>query len=160
GLWIGLCMVTLVGAGVAVLVATSTNKLARDPDTSDRSRGTIADAGVTVTPTRVDAALDSDVPGEIPQAKVARLILAGAAAMRDSKYDDAERLLKQAYAIEERADVLYYLCANEMMRGRCRDARATCELVSQKWPGDPIAKVAADTNLHIVPDSTISGCYQ
>ena len=100
------------------------------------------------------------MPGETREAKVARLILAGAAAMRESKYDDAAVLLKQAYAIEERADVLYYLCANDLMRGRCREARATCERVSQKWPGDPIAKVAADTNVHILPDSTISGCYQ
>ena len=80
--------------------------------------------------------------------------------MRDSKYNDAEVLLKQAYAIEERADVLYYLCVTDMMRGRCRDARATCELVSRKWPSDPIAKVAADTSLRILPDSTSAWCYQ
>jgi hypothetical protein len=47
-----------------------------------------------------------------------------------------------------------------MMRGRCRDARATCELIRQKWPGDPITKVAENTNLRILSDSTIVGCYR
>ena len=160
GLWIGLCVVTVVGAGVAVLAATGSSKQARDPISSAGSGSVVADAAVTVSPARVDAALASDTPGELPQAKLARLIIAGAAAMRDNKYDQAEVLLKQAYAIEERADVLYYLCVNDMMRGRCRDARATCERVSQKWPGDPIAKVAADTSPRILPESTTAWCYQ
>jgi hypothetical protein len=159
GLWIGLCVVTVVGAGVAVLAASG-SKPARDPVSSAGSGSAVADAAGTVSPVRVDAALASDKPGELPQAKLGRLIIAGAAAMRDNKYDDAEVLLKQAYAIEERADVLYYLCVLDMMRGRCRNARATCELVSQKWPGDPIAKVAADASLRIVPESTTAWCYQ
>jgi hypothetical protein len=83
-----------------------------------------------------------------------------ACSMRDNKYDDAEALLKQAYVIEERADTLYYLWITDLMRGRCRDARTTCELVTKKWPGDPLAKAAADTDLRIVPDSTIAGCYR
>jgi serine/threonine-protein kinase len=159
-LWIGLCVVTVVSASVALLAVTVGSKPARDPVSAAGSGSAVADAGVTAAPSRVDAAPASDVPGELPQAKVARLILAGAAAMRDTKYDDAAVLLKQAYAIDERSDVLYYLCINDMFRGRCREARATCERVSQKWPGDPIAKVAADTNLRILPDSTTSGCYQ
>jgi len=36
----------------------------------------------------------------------------------------------------------------------------TCELVTKKWPGDPLAKAAADTDLRIVPNSTIAGCYR
>jgi hypothetical protein len=158
-LWVGLCVLTVVGASAAVLAAIGSSKLAHDPVSAAGSGSAVADAAV-VSPARVDGALASDIPGEPPQAKVARLIVAGAAAMRDNKYDDAAVLFKQAYAIEERADVLYYLCVNDMFRGRCRDARATCELVSQKWPGDPIAKVAADTNLRILPDSTTYGCYQ
>jgi serine/threonine-protein kinase len=209
GVWIGLCLVTVVGAGAAVLAATSgakptrepgiadgsgsNHKPRRDPATADGSgsaaiadgSGSAAiadgsssatadagvtvtaarvdaalDAGVTVTAARVDAALDSDNPGELPEAKVARLILAGAAAMRDNKHDDAEALLKQAYAIEARADALFYLCTNDLMRGRCRDALATCERVIRNWPRDPVAKVAAQTKLHIAPDSTSPWCYR
>jgi hypothetical protein len=159
GLWIGLCVVTVVGAGVAVLAATGSRPV-RDPVSAAGSGRAAADGAVTVNPAPIDAALASDIPGEPPQAKVGRLIIAGAAAMRDNKYDDAEALLKQAYAIEKRADVLYYLCVTDMMRGRCRDARATCELVAQKWPDDPIAKVAADTSVRILPASTTAWCYQ
>ena len=80
--------------------------------------------------------------------------------MRDNKHDDVEALLKQAYAIEARADVLFYLCTNLLMRGRCRDALATCERVIRKWPRDPVATVAAQTKLHIAPDSTSPWCYR
>ena len=183
--WIGLCLVTVVGAGVAVLTATSGAKSTREPAmadgsgsnhqprrdaaaadgsgsaaTADSSGSVTVDAGGTTTAARVDAALDSNIPGELPEAKVARLIVAGAAAMRDNKPDDAEALLKQAYAIEARADVLFYLCTNDQMRGRCRDALATCEEVIRKWPSDPIAKVAAQTKIHIAPDSTSPWCYR
>ena len=49
GLWIGLCVVTVVGAVVAVLAATGGSKPARDPVVSAGSGSAIVDAAVTVT---------------------------------------------------------------------------------------------------------------